>query len=435
MTGRRGIRRSSAILASPGRQLRRRAAFCLATIAAVTASVLVLPNSFADPPGSFSASASAFSVRDTAVNAQCSTTIVSGPWEATLTARDTNGDLITDLDTSLIQFAASTPDVTVSAPVINNGDGTYSVTLTGPWPSASATVSVTVDGSAKVADATGVTDVPVWFGIALVDYSLSPGDFIFTLDHPLLAVGQTATLTLTYSPNSPCAPGVAQISVTGGGAIVSSSVPGSPAQPSATMGFTMTAGVTATVGVTSSTAGVVTVSAQVSGPFLVPWTDVPNSPVDITFFDSPVQVSSLAVSPSSVGLQVGEAASLAVLTAPWNTAQAVSWASGDPAVATVDANGRVTAVGAGSTTVVATANDGSGLTGSASVVVSLPAQPGGTPSAPAQTPSGAATTTAISVQTGGAPDTAWPSVWCTVAIVLGLGLLLAGLRRARLHAA
>jgi uncharacterized protein YjdB len=51
----------------------------------------------------------------------------------------------------------------------------------------------------------------------------------------------------------------------------------------------------------------------------------------------------------------------------------VTWSSGTPAVATVDSTGLVTAVGNGTTTITATAADGSGLTGTLSVTVAISA--------------------------------------------------------------
>jgi uncharacterized protein YjdB len=50
----------------------------------------------------------------------------------------------------------------------------------------------------------------------------------------------------------------------------------------------------------------------------------------------------------------------------------VTWTSGSPGVATVDSTGLVTAVGSGTTTITATATDGSGLTGALAVTVAIP---------------------------------------------------------------
>ncbi len=50
----------------------------------------------------------------------------------------------------------------------------------------------------------------------------------------------------------------------------------------------------------------------------------------------------------------------------------VTWSSGTPGVATVDANGLVTAVASGQTTITATAADGSGITGTLTITVAIP---------------------------------------------------------------
>ncbi|PKV03073.1 Ig-like domain-containing protein, partial [Bifidobacterium pseudolongum] len=69
-----------------------------------------------------------------------------------------------------------------------------------------------------------------------------------------------------------------------------------------------------------------------------------------------VPVQSVSVSPSRLELQRGGSGQLAATVAPSNaTDRAVSWRSSNPAVASVDANGRVTALKAGVASVTATA--------------------------------------------------------------------------------
>ncbi|WP_259302239.1 Ig-like domain-containing protein, partial [Bifidobacterium pseudolongum] len=69
-----------------------------------------------------------------------------------------------------------------------------------------------------------------------------------------------------------------------------------------------------------------------------------------------VPVQSVSVSPSRLELQRGGSGQLAATVAPSNaTDRAVSWRSSNPAVASVDANGRVTALAAGVASVTATA--------------------------------------------------------------------------------
>ena len=71
---------------------------------------------------------------------------------------------------------------------------------------------------------------------------------------------------------------------------------------------------------------------------------------------------SISVSGNLASLVVGDTMSLTANVQPSNTTnKAVSWSSSNTAAATVDSNGKVTAVGAGKTVITATAKDGSGV--------------------------------------------------------------------------
>ncbi|MDR2930813.1 MAG: Ig-like domain-containing protein [Propionibacteriaceae bacterium] len=67
-------------------------------------------------------------------------------YTGTLTAKDTGGNLLKNLDLADIAFAASSADVTVSSPVINHNDGTYTVTYSSTKASATPTASVAYQG-------------------------------------------------------------------------------------------------------------------------------------------------------------------------------------------------------------------------------------------------------------------------------------------------
>lgn len=86
-----------------------------------------------------------------------------------------------------------------------------------------------------------------------------------------------------------------------------------------------------------------------------------------------VPVASVAVTPGSATLTIAQSASLSAVTTDANgnilNGRQVTWSSVNTAVATVSALGLVTATGAGSTTISATAN---GKIGSAQVVVTSP---------------------------------------------------------------
>lgn len=93
--------------------------------------------------------------------------------------------------------------------------------------------------------------------------------------------------------------------------------------------------------------------------------------------DTPPEVSvyNVLVSPTTVALEVGETVQLTGAVEPSNaTNQNVSWISNNPAIATIDSNGRVTAVGAGIIDVTVSAEDG-GYSASSIITVTGGPQP------------------------------------------------------------
>jgi len=92
-----------------------------------------------------------------------------------------------------------------------------------------------------------------------------------------------------------------------------------------------------------------------------------------------VLATAITLSQTTVEVTAGETLQLTATVLPENaTDRTVTWTSSDPAVATVDATGLVTAVAAGTATITATTNDGTGLTATCAVTVSQPAvQPAG----------------------------------------------------------
>ena len=86
---------------------------------------------------------------------------------------------------------------------------------------------------------------------------------------------------------------------------------------------------------------------------------------------SPILVESIAITPASATLKVGETTALTAIISPYNaTDGSLSWSSSDADVATVDVNGNVTAISTGDATITASANDGSGVTGTCRINVS-----------------------------------------------------------------
>ena len=100
-------------------------------------------------------------------------------------------------------------------------------------------------------------------------------------------------------------------------------------------------------------------------------TPVPAKP---TATPAPVKVSNVTVNPATVKLtSKGQNIQLSVSVLPSNAEnQSISWSSSDTSVATVSSDGTVTAVSNGTTTVTASAVDGSGKNGSCNVVVEIP---------------------------------------------------------------
>ncbi len=74
----------------------------------------------------------------------------------------------------------------------------------------------------------------------------------------------------------------------------------------------------------------------------------------------PVSVTGVSLNKTSLSLKVGEKATLTATVTPSNASnKKVSWGTSDASVATVDINGKITAVGEGSATVTVTSADGS----------------------------------------------------------------------------
>lgn len=82
---------------------------------------------------------------------------------------------------------------------------------------------------------------------------------------------------------------------------------------------------------------------------------------------------SITLNKTAIEMPVGSAEQLTATVLPDDlTDKSVAWSSSDPAIATVDASGLVTAVAVGTATVTATTTDGTALTASCQVTVSQP---------------------------------------------------------------
>ncbi len=112
---------------------------------------------------------------------------------------------------------------------------------------------------------------------------------------------------------------------------------------------------------------------------------VPPAGVAPTPVTAGTSVLSVTVTPSSILLTQGERATLAatVTAEAGVTDRSVTWSSSNTSIASVDANGIVTAVGQGTTTILATSRANAAVAGAAAVVVIAAA----TPPPPAASPS------------------------------------------------
>ncbi len=82
----------------------------------------------------------------------------------------------------------------------------------------------------------------------------------------------------------------------------------------------------------------------------------------------------ISLDKTSLDMKTGDTSNLKATVAPDNaTNKTVKWTSSDPSIATVDANGKITAVKEGSVTITATAKDGSNKTATCTVNVKNPA--------------------------------------------------------------
>ena len=92
--------------------------------------------------------------------------------------------------------------------------------------------------------------------------------------------------------------------------------------------------------------------------------------------------SEIEVTPGSAELKVGATQQLSFVVNPSTAKQAVLWESSDESVATVDANGLVTAIAKGNTTITATHVDDSDVAGTCQITVLEAPQPTGVTVAP-----------------------------------------------------
>lgn len=85
--------------------------------------------------------------------------------------------------------------------------------------------------------------------------------------------------------------------------------------------------------------------------------------------ENPPELQNIAINPTAFTLKRGGSDNLSVVTVPSNATAEVTWTSSNPSVATVSANGTVTAVAAGTATITATSKNNPAIKATATVTV------------------------------------------------------------------
>ena len=117
---------------------------------------------------------------------------------------------------------------------------------------------------------------------------------------------------------------------------------------------TTTSGSSVTVKASSSSTGSVTITATTADGTNL------SATCSVSVYTPTVSVTSISVSPSTLTLNVGSTGTLSATISPSNaTTKTYKWSSETPSVATVDRNGKVTAVAPGTATIKATSTSGS----------------------------------------------------------------------------
>ena len=100
------------------------------------------------------------------------------------------------------------------------------------------------------------------------------------------------------------------------------------------------------------------------------WVFTNNYLIEIKVKNSVISVTSVTLNKTTAELEVGKTLTLTATVAPSNaTNKALTWSSSNTSVATVDGNGKVTAVAAGNATITAKAKDGSNKSATCAITV------------------------------------------------------------------
>lgn len=284
--------------------------------------------------------------------------------------------------------------------------GTSTITATTQDGSKTATCGVTVTAGSTTVSVTGVT-------LSAAAAALSVGDtkLLTATVQPPTATNQAVTWSTT-SPDiasvtqgglvTALSPGTTTISVTtaDGGFVASCDITVNPVPVTGVAVSPLTlsipaggsASLTYMISPSNATNKAVTWSsnntavAAVNANGVVTATGVGNATITATTQDGGLTanctvtvtasgtggglVTKISLSASNLNLNVGDTQTLAVSITPSNADnQTVSWSTSNAGVVSVDQNGLVTAIGAGTATITASAQDGSGVTASCTINV------------------------------------------------------------------
>jgi hypothetical protein len=261
--------------------------------------------------------------------------------------------------------AAALPDVVPGVyplPIVSLPAAPVAVTVSGPATVDTAAGTITYAGPGEV---TLTWTTPAWGNDLNAPYA-----FWGTATVSVAAAPLPVPLVTGLTPSQGTVSGGTTVAVTGTGfsgavGVAFGTVPAAS--------YVVTSDTTITAITPPGSAGAVDVrvttpgGTSAAGQGVFTYVDNPPPAVPIV-----VPVSTITVSQPAAPVTAGNTLRLVADVRPaLATVVGVTWTSADPSIATVDAQGRVTAVSAGETRIVATAMDGSGVTGSATVTVTL----------------------------------------------------------------
>ncbi|MGN0275494.1 MAG: Ig-like domain-containing protein [Chordicoccus sp.] len=236
--------------------------------------------------------------------------------------------------------------------VATNETATIAATITPSWITADDLIWSTEDSSvATVAEGgvvTGVTD-----GTATI--TATYGD-----------VTASCRVTVSSKPSISIAPNPASVKV---GSTMDFTATITPdAYKDSTISWSVENSSIATIESTMGTVkGVKAGTTTVTASFTADGTTY-SGYATLTVTDAPSTVSSISLDPTAATIQVGKTQQLTATVTPTGTSS-VNWSSNNKSVATVDQNGLVTGIKAGTATITATAEEDSNITATAKITV------------------------------------------------------------------